>query len=208
MSSMPHSRKRLLSISLCLIVAVGVNVDDASGSADTGDDQFVYSGFGSTNITLDGAAVVALSGLLELTNGTLRQKAHAIHPSPFQFRRNGTSRSFSASFVFGILCPDPDACGHGIVLFVAPGSYNFSTAFPSQYIGLVNGSTNGDANDHLFGVELDTAQNVEFRDINGNHVGVDVDSLMSVSSASAGYYDDRGGGAFRNLTLASGEAMQ
>ncbi|TKW30346.1 hypothetical protein SEVIR_2G030200v4 [Setaria viridis] len=207
-SSMLQNCKRLLSISLCvIIIAVGVKVD-ASGAAA---DQFVYSGFAGANVTLDGAAVVTPSGLLELTNGTLRQKAHAIHPAPLRFR-NGTpetARSFSASFVFGILCPDTDACGHGIVLFVAPGSYDLSAAFPSQYIGLVNGTTNGNAGDHLFGVELDTAQNNEFRDIDGNHVGVDVDSLESVSSATAGYYDDRGGGgAFRNLTLASGEAMR
>jgi serine/threonine protein kinase len=197
--------QRLLSISLCVIlVAVGAKVD-ASGVAA---DHFVYSGFAGANVTLDGAAVVTPSGLLELTNGTLRQKAHATHPSPLRFR-NGTAaaaRSFSASFVFGILCPDRDACGHGIVLFVAPESYNLSAAFPSQYIGLVNDTTNGDAGDHLFGVELDTDQNNEFRDIDGNHVGVDVDSLVSVSSATAGYYDDRG--AFRNLSLASGEAMR
>ncbi|RLN33179.1 hypothetical protein C2845_PM03G19390 [Panicum miliaceum] len=201
-SSMLPSRKiKLLSISLCMILAVGVKVDDASGTAAA--DQFVYSGFSGANVALDGAAAVAPSSLLELTNGTLRQKAHAIHPAPLRFREaRGISRSFSASFVFGILCPDPDACSHGIVLFVAPGSYNLSAAFPSQYIGLVN----DDKDDHLFGVELDTDQNNEFRDINDNHVGID--GLVSVSSASAGYYDDRGGGVFCNLTLASGEAMQ
>nr|CAB3495232.1 unnamed protein product [Digitaria exilis] len=103
------------------------------------------------------------------------------------------------------LCPDPDACGHGIVLFVAPPSYNLTAATSASSTPR---RTNGDAGDHLFGVELDTDQNNEFRDIDGNHVGVDVDSLVSVSSASAGYYDDHGGGVFWNLTLASGEAMQ
>ncbi|KAG2631435.1 hypothetical protein PVAP13_2NG031300 [Panicum virgatum] len=211
-SSVLPIHKKLLSISLCVcvILAIGVKVDGSAGT--TAADQFVYSGFSGADVTLDGAAAVTPSGLLELTNGTLRQKAHAIHPAPLRFRepRNGTAsaRSFSTSFVFGILCPDPDACGHGIVLFVAPGSYDLSAAFPSQYIGLVNATTNGDKGDHLFGVELDTDQNNEFRDIDGNHVGIDVDGLVSVSSASAGYYDDRGGGVFRNLTLASGEATQ
>jgi len=196
---------------LCIVLAFGVEAGGAS--AGSAADQFVYSGFAGANVTLDGAAVVTPSGLLELTNGTLRQKAHAMHPAELRFREasNGTAtaRSFSASFVFGILCPDADACGHGIVLFVAPASYDLAAAFPSQYIGLVNGSTNGDPADHLFGVELDTDQNNEFRDINGNHVGVDVNSLVSVSSTSAGYYDDDAGrGVFRNLTLASGEAMQ
>ncbi|CAL5067206.1 unnamed protein product [Urochloa decumbens] len=211
-SILQNSKKMLSIISLCAIhiLAVGVN---AAASAE----QFVYSGFTGANLTLDGAAVVTPSGLLELTNGTLRQKAHAIHPSPLRFRnRTGSSpaaRSFSACFAFGILCPDPNACGHGIVLFVAPESYDLSAALPSQFIGLVNGTTNGDAGDHLFGVELDTDQNNEFRDIDGNHAGVDINSLVSVSSATAGYYSSSGGGGAagllsRNLTLASGEAMR
>ncbi|GJM84618.1 hypothetical protein PR202_ga00303 [Eleusine coracana subsp. coracana] len=211
MSLTRYSRKKLVPHIVCLY-ALLVGVVNASSS----DEHFVYSGFAGVHLTLDGAAVVTPAGLLELTNGTLRQKAHALHPAPFRFRNNynGTSppaaRSFSASFVFGILCSDADACGHGIVLFVAPGSYDLSSAFPSQYIGLVNGTTNGAAADHLFGVELDTDQNNEFRDIDGNHVGVDINGLISVDSASAGYYfngDDKSGG-FRNLTLASGEAMQ
>ncbi|KAF0908335.1 hypothetical protein E2562_024749 [Oryza meyeriana var. granulata] len=197
-----------------LVLLAGANLPACSaGGGD--DDQFVYSGFTGSNLTLDGAAVITRTGLLELTNGTLRQKAHAVHPVPFRLRRPPSSssteavRSFSASFVFAILCPDADACGHGIVLFVAPADHDFSGAFPSQYIGLFNGSSNGDAGNHLFGVELDTDQNNEFRDIDGNHVGVDINSLTSIDSTSAGYYDDAGDHGFRNLTLASHDkAMQ
>ena len=48
---------------------------------------------------------------------------------------------------------------------------------------------------------------MEFRDIDDNHVGVDVNSLTSVQAASAGYYDDQTG-SFRNLSLISRKAMQ
>ena len=48
---------------------------------------------------------------------------------------------------------------------------------------------------------------MEFRDIDDNHVGVDVNSLTSVRAASAGYYDDQNG-SFRNLSLISRKAMQ
>jgi len=41
-----------------------------------GRDQFVYSGFTSANLTLDGAATITPNGLLELTNGTVRIKGH------------------------------------------------------------------------------------------------------------------------------------
>lgn len=63
-----------------------------------------------------------------------------------------------------------------------------------------------DAADHLFSVELVTDQNTEFRDINGDHVDINIDILVSISSANVDYYDDDH--AFRNLTLASGTALQ
>uniref|UniRef100_A0ACD5UYM1 Uncharacterized protein n=1 Tax=Avena sativa TaxID=4498 RepID=A0ACD5UYM1_AVESA len=200
---MPEAHEKLSCFLIPLLVAVSLAICSAGEDVS---EQFVYSGgFARANLTLGDAAALTPAGLLELTNGTLRQKAHAIHPAPFRFR--SAARSFSASFVFGILCPDDDNCGHGIILFVAPGDYDFSAAFPSQYIGFVNGSSNGAAANHIFGVELDTDQNNEFRDIDGNHVGIDVDGLTSVASASAGYFGDDDG-VFHNLTLASGKATQ
>ena len=71
-----------------------------------GEDQFAYSGFTGVNLTLDGAAIVTPNGLLELTNGSLRLKGHAFHPTPFRFSRspNGTMKSFVVSYVFSIYC--------------------------------------------------------------------------------------------------------
>ena len=59
----------------------------------------------------------------------------------------------------------------------------------------------------MFAVELDTWQNSEFKDINNNHVGIDINGLTSVQSSPAGFYRDRDG-SFENLTLSSQEAMQ
>ncbi|WVZ61789.1 hypothetical protein U9M48_011606 [Paspalum notatum var. saurae] len=188
--------------------------------AAAGDDhQFVYSGFSSSDdLILDGAASVTSSGLLELTNGTLRLKGHAIYPTQLRFRDDQAApsggaavRSFSASFVFGILSAYPDVSANGIAFFVAR-SKDFSTAMAAQYLGLLNGSNNGNATNHIFAVELDTMQNSEFNDISDNHVGIDVNSLFSTNATNAGYYDDgdttTGGGGFHSLTLISHEAMQ
>jgi hypothetical protein len=65
----------------------------------------------------------------------------------------------------------------------------------------------GNQSAHIFAVELDTIFNAEFRDINSNHVGIDVNSLVSLDSTDAGYYDD-GTGRFQNLNLISRKAMQ
>uniref|UniRef100_A0ACD5Z4C9 Uncharacterized protein n=1 Tax=Avena sativa TaxID=4498 RepID=A0ACD5Z4C9_AVESA len=188
-----------------LLGAVGAP-EHVSASAD---DQFVYSSFAGAGLALDGAATVTPSGLLELINGSLQLKGHAFHPTPLRFREspNGTVRSFSASFVFGILSAYPDMSAHGIVFVVAPTT-DFSAALASQYLGLVNVENNGDENNHIFAVELDTLQQDEFRDINDNHVGVDINGLVSLQSSNAGYYLGGERGGFENLTLISHEAMQ
>jgi len=173
-----------------------------------GDDQFIYSSFTSANLTMDGTATVRPAGLLELTNGTLQLKGHAFHPTPLRFRESGGAgavRSFSTSFVFGILSPYPDMSAHGIIFVVSPTT-DFSTALASQYLGLVNVTSNGDERNRIFAVELDTLQQDEFRDINDNHVGVDINSLISLDSSDAGYYDDEG--SFKNLSLISHEEMR
>ncbi|KAM0844534.1 hypothetical protein ACQ4PT_056987 [Festuca glaucescens] len=195
---------RLFLVVGLLLAGFGVAV---LGAGD--DEQFVYSGFTGSNasLSLDGNAVVTSSGLLELTNDTAQLSSHAVHRTPLRLWRSpgGVVRSFSASFVFGIIPPHSDLSGHGIVFFV--GKNNFSTALPSQYLGLLNSENNGNATNNIFGVELDTIQNKEFGDPNDNHVGIDVNSLHSVAVKPAGYYDDKTG-ALRDLLLISGKAMQ
>uniref|UniRef100_A0ACD5XA63 Uncharacterized protein n=1 Tax=Avena sativa TaxID=4498 RepID=A0ACD5XA63_AVESA len=193
------------------ILLAGFGVVAAVLQGDDDGKQFVYSGFTGSNVSLslDGTAVVTPSGLLELTNGTAQLSSHAVHRTPLSLRSSspgGGVRSFSASFVFGIIPPYPDQSGHGIVFFV--GKADFSTALPSTYLGLLNRANNGNATNHIFGVELDTIQSIEFKDPNDNHVGIDVNSLESVAVHPAGYYDDETGGAFRDLLLISGKAMQ
>ncbi|KAL6647102.1 hypothetical protein ACP70R_014539 [Stipagrostis hirtigluma subsp. patula] len=195
------SGKKLLLV--CFQLVVGLNLLVAGAAGD--DHQFVYSGFAGSNLLLDGAASVTAGGLLELTNGTLRQKGHAIYPTPLRFGDGGGVRSFSSSFVFGILSGYPDVSANGVALFVAAGK-DFSGAMAAQYLGLLNTNNNGNATNRVFAVELDTMQNNEFKDISDNHVGIDINSLVSVNSTNAGYY--AGDGDFHGLTLISHEAMQ
>jgi hypothetical protein len=169
--------------------------------------RFVYSGFANANLTLDGTASVTPSGLLELTNGTAMSMGHAFYPAPLHISDspNGMVQSFSASFVFGIISIY-DLSSHGLTMLVAPNK-DFTKATPVQYLGLVNGSNNGNGTNHIFAVELDTWQNSEFGDINNNHIGVDINGLSSVLSHPAGFFHDKNG-TFKNLTLSSQEAMQ
>ncbi|GJN24442.1 hypothetical protein PR202_gb12180 [Eleusine coracana subsp. coracana] len=159
------------------------------GKATKATDVFAF-GFTGANLILDGVASITPNGLLELTNGPARLKGHAFHPTPFHFSKNNrTLQSFSITFIFAIYCIHTDICGHGIALVISARN-NFSDAMPSQYMGLINSYNNGNASNHFFAVELDTNDNDEFKDIDNNHVGIDINGLDSVNSRSAGYYDD------------------
>jgi hypothetical protein len=70
-------------------------------------------------------------------------------------------RSFSAAYVFGIASEYADLSSPGLA-FVVTRSTDFSSALQSQYMGLANAASNGNAND--------TVVNSEFRDLSDNHV--------------------------------------
>ena len=173
-------------------------------------DQFTFDGFAGANLTLDGTAAVTADGFLRLTNGTTLLKGHAFYPSPLRFRRDaasgGGARSFSAAFVFGIASEYADLSSPGLA-FVVAKSKDFSAALQSQYMGLANAANNGNATNHFLAVELDTIVNAEFGDMSNNHVGINVNGLVSRVADNAGYYED-GTGAFRNMSLLNRTAAQ
>ncbi|XP_062206032.1 L-type lectin-domain containing receptor kinase SIT2-like [Phragmites australis] len=184
----------------------------AAAASGGGGAQFIYNGFSGARLDLDGMALVEPDGKLMLTNVTSQLKGHAFHPAAFRFHDddrtpNGTARSFSTAFVFAIVSDYVTVSGNGLAFFVMP-SKNLSAASPSQFLGLFNSQNNGNASNNAFAVELDTILNSEFRDINSNHVGVDVNGLVSIAAEPAGYYAEDDTGGFRNLSLFSGDAMQ
>ncbi|KAG8483972.1 hypothetical protein CXB51_023343 [Gossypium anomalum] len=169
---------------------------------------FIYNGFRSANLNLDGIAELTSNGLLKLTNKTVQQKGHAFYPHLVDFKNstNGSVFSFSSTFVFAILPEFPNLSGHGIAFVIAP-TKGLPGSLPSQYLGLFNESNNGNDTNHVVAVELDTIQSTEFDDINDNHVGIDINGLKSATFFPAGYFEDDSHD-FKNLTLISGKQMQ
>lgn len=172
--------------------------------------EFFFPGFKhqDSNITLNGVAHIAENGLLTLTNETSRLMGHAFYTSPFRFKNStsGAAFSFSAQFAIAIVPEYPKLGGHGLACTFSP-STELRGALPSQYLGLLNSSDMGNFSNHLFAVEFDTVQDFEFQDINDNHVGININSLTSNASASAGYFGDDNS-TKQNLTLKSGIPIQ
>jgi hypothetical protein len=200
-SSMRNMAHRSLLISLALTLV--------SFTTALSEGQFVYSGFSRANLMLDGAATVTKDGVLELTNQTVNKKGHAFYPTPWQFRKSPGEpvQSFSVNFVFGMVPLFSNECTDGMTFLISP-TKDFSGAQDSQYLGLLNKTSDGKRSNHIFAVEFDSSKNTEFNDIDDNHVGIDINSLTSFRSKSAGFYDDNKNDVFENLSLVSQEAIQ
>ncbi|XP_059626564.1 L-type lectin-domain containing receptor kinase SIT2-like [Cornus florida] len=172
------------------------------------EDQFIYNGFNGSNLRLDGSAKVHPNGLLQLTNTSNQQIGHAFYQFPLKFNTSSSSLtrslSFSTTFVFAIIPNSPKLGGHGMAFTISP-SMDFSQAKPIEYLGLFNNNSNGNRSNHLLAVEFDTVQTLDFDDIDGNHVGIDVNSLKSIASAPVTYISK---GVNKSLELVSGNAIQ
>lgn len=71
--------------------------------------------------------------------------------------------------------------------FVLSASTSLPIALAGQYLGLFPRTINN-APAPLLAVEFDTGRNPEFNDPDNNHVGIDLNSIQSIRTATAGYY--------------------
>ncbi|XP_058099361.1 L-type lectin-domain containing receptor kinase SIT2-like [Magnolia sinica] len=174
-------------------------------AASEGDGNFIYRGFRGANMSLGGEAEITSNGLLRLNNA-IRQKGHAMYPVPLHFKpSHGKTHSFSTNFVFAILPQDPDLSGSGVVFVISP-SKEFPGGENGKYMGIFNETNNGKSSNHMAAIEFDTFFNPEFRDIDENHIGIDINGLDSISSAPAAYFSNVSR-RFENLSLISGDLM-
>ncbi|XP_030965344.1 L-type lectin-domain containing receptor kinase IV.1-like [Quercus lobata] len=174
------------------------------------DVNFIYNGFHQANLHLDGIAKIHPNGLLQLTNTSNQQVGYAFHPLPLKFNTTSTSSltpslSFSTNFVFAIVPQIPNLGGHGLTFTISP-SWDFTHAVTSQFLGLFNSKDDGLPANHILAIELDTLLNPELLDINKNHVGIDVNGVISVESAPASYIPNKEGKNI-SLDLLSGNPM-
>lgn len=172
-------------------------------------EELFFNGFkgAASNMSLDGGAEIEGNGILRLTNYTQRVIGHAFYPRPIQFKNssNGKALSFSTAFAFIIVPQYATLGGHGLAFTISP-TKELPGVLPSQYLGLLNASDMGNFSNHIFAVEFDTVQDFEFADINDNHVGIDIDSLVSNISVAAAYFD--GNNSKQELNLKSSQLIQ
>lgn len=139
-----------------------------------------------------------LLGDAHLKNGTIRLSRDLPVPT------SGAGRAlyatavpvrggFSTQFAFTVATLNPSSVGGGLAFVLATDGATLGDA--GAYIG-VSVATDAAA------VEFDTLMDFQFGDPNGNHVGLDLGSMVSAAAADLGS-DDAGGG----VDLASGRTV-
>ena len=101
-----------------------------------------------------------------------------------------TISSFSTTFVFSILLEVATSPGFGMA-FVLSNSTSPPDVIAGQYFGLFTNSTTHVVAP-LLAVEFDTGRNTEFNDPDDSHIGIDLNSMLSIKTQTAGYFDHSG----------------
>ncbi|KAL4591982.1 hypothetical protein LXL04_004959 [Taraxacum kok-saghyz] len=114
---------------------------------------------------------VRLTGDLPVPNSGA---GRVVYSKPVRFRQAGNPNpaSFATFFSFSIVNLNPGSIGGGLAFVVSPNDEDVGDA--GGFLGIPTGAV---------AIEFDTAMDVEFKDINGNHVGLDLDSMVSTQVA-------------------------
>ncbi|KAI3447607.1 hypothetical protein Pfo_004272 [Paulownia fortunei] len=127
-----------------------------------------------------------LLGDAHWTNGSVRLtrdlgvpysgSGKVLYSKPVKFRLPGiqSPASFSTFFSFSVANLNPSSIGGGLAFVISPDDEFVGDA--GGFLGIMDakGAPNG-----VVAVEFDTLMDVEFKDINGNHVGFDLNSMVS-----------------------------
>ncbi|GFQ07122.1 L-type lectin-domain containing receptor kinase vii.1 [Phtheirospermum japonicum] len=159
--------------------------------------DFLFNGFGPSDVSWYGDTTIE-SRVISLTKHLPFSLGRAQYPSKIPTKQPNSSfvLPFSSSFVFAMTPYKGKLPGNGLMFVFGPNDgIRYSNS--ARHLGLFN-FTDGDPNNHIFGVGFDTKV---------NHVGIHVNSIVSFRAHEAGYWPDDGR-EFRKLTLISGRNYQ
>ncbi|XP_047333869.1 probable L-type lectin-domain containing receptor kinase S.7 [Impatiens glandulifera] len=145
--------------------------------------KFDFQSLSLRNLTLLGDSYIrnGIVGLTRELGVPTSSSGTIIYDDPIRFFDSewNTTASFSTRFTFSIQNINPTSYGDGLTFFLSPDNQTLGS--PGGYLGLVNSSQL--TKNRFIAIEFDTCQDLHFEDPNGDHVGFDIDSLISIRTA-------------------------
>ncbi|KAK8598843.1 hypothetical protein V6N13_076789 [Hibiscus sabdariffa] len=171
--------------------------------------DFLFNSFttaiNATNLTLINDARIDTS-TVRLTNDSNQFSfGRVFYPTTLRMKPTSNSSSlssFSTAFVFSVLPEISTSPGFGLC-FVLSNSTSPPGALASQYFGIFTNATTPTAAP-LLAIEFDTGQNPEFNDPDGNHIGIDLNTIISTRTAPAQYFN-ASNGSFVPFNMRTGQ---
>ncbi|XP_019162078.1 PREDICTED: probable L-type lectin-domain containing receptor kinase S.7 [Ipomoea nil] len=114
----------------------------------------------------------------------------ALYKNPIRFfhKDANVAASFSTRFTFMIESVNPPSSGAGFCFFLSP--YSHSLESPGGFLGLMDSSSQTSTKNRFVAVEFDTVQDLQFDDPDDNHVGLDIDTIVSVKTTPTAMLGD------------------
>ncbi|WRX17413.1 Protein kinase domain - like 10 [Theobroma cacao] len=168
--------------------------------------DFLFNSFTTaTNLTLINDARIDTS-TIRLTNDSNQFSfGRAFHPTTLSMKSTSNSSSlssFSTAFVFSVLPELSNSPGFGLC-FVLSNSTSPPGALASQYFGIFTNATDSPVAP-LLAIEFDTGLNPEFNDPDENHIGIDLNNVISAQTAPAEYFNSSTG-SFVPVNMRTGQ---
>ncbi|XP_027364526.1 anti-H(O) lectin 1-like, partial [Abrus precatorius] len=149
--------------------------------------SFTFPSFGSytnqNDITFQGDTSL-VRGAIELTGAAPKSAGRASYAAPVQLwdAKTGKLASFTTSFSFVVAPNGPGLFGDGIAFFIAPFNSNIPQNSSGGFLGLFSANTALNAyQNQLVAVEFDSFPGNPW-DPSYSHVGIDVNSIASVTT--------------------------
>ncbi|XP_022766824.1 probable L-type lectin-domain containing receptor kinase S.5 [Durio zibethinus] len=123
----------------------------------------------------------------DITGGSMENlSGRALYRKSFRlYKGNRTIASFNTTFVLNIQSRTSPG-GEGMA-FIITGNYSLPENSDEKWLGIVNANSNGSPQAMVVAVEFDTRKSYD-EDLDGNHIGLNINSIDSITQVSLGGY--------------------